>query len=193
MYTMESSLLLEACGQSQVALRPSFPVEAESREAHWYAAYTYANHEKRVAQQLERRCVEHLLPLYESVRQWKDRRVRLQMPLFPGYVFVRMPVREKLRVLEIPSVARLVGFGGNPTPIPPEDMQAVRACVNGRPGMEPYRYMRQGQRVRVMSGPMTGFSGIVVRQKNRTRLVVSFDVLERSVAVELDGTEVAGQ
>ena len=188
---MESSVLLDTCGQSRVVLPTSFPVEAESHDAHWYAAYTSANHEKRVGQQLERGCVEHFLPLYESVRRWKDRRVRLQMPLFPGYVFVRIALREKLRVLEIPGVAWLVGFDGNPAPIPAEDMEAVRACVNGGRVVQPHRYIRRGQRVRVMSGPLAGFSGIVVKQKKRARLVVSFDVLERSVAVELDGTEVA--
>jgi transcription antitermination factor NusG len=190
---MESALISAPCDQPRLSLPASFPVDAESCETRWYAAYTRANHEKRVAQQLERRCVEHFLPLYESVRRWKDRRVRLQMPLFPGYVFVRMALREKLRVLEIPGVARLVGFDGNPTAIPAEDMEAVRACVNGGHAVEPYRYIRRGQRVRVLSGSLAGFSGIVVRQKNRARLVVSFDVLERSVAVELDGAEVMAQ
>src|SRR5712691_7618332 len=76
-------------------------------ESHWYAAYTSANHEKRVAQQLGQRSVEHFLAVYESVRRWKDRRKKLELPLFPGYVFVRMALRERLQVLQIPGVACL--------------------------------------------------------------------------------------
>src|ERR1700740_156313 len=83
----------------------------------WYAVYVCANHEKRVARQLEQRKVEHLLPLYETIRRWKDRRVRWQSPLFPGYVFVRLALRDRLQVLQIPSVVRLVGFNGYPTPL----------------------------------------------------------------------------
>src|SRR6266404_1332335 len=80
----------------------------------WYAAYTCANHEKCVAAELKARAVEHFLPLYSSVRRWRDRRVRLDLPLFPGYVFLRLALRDKLRVLQIPSVVRLVGFNGQP-------------------------------------------------------------------------------
>src|SRR5215467_7020856 len=90
---------------------PQLPLEYV--EPHWYAAYTCANHEKRVAEQLIERAVEHFLPQYESVRRWKDRRVKLQLPLFPGYVFVRLELRNQIRVLQIPSVVRLVGFNGH--------------------------------------------------------------------------------
>src|ERR1700691_238866 len=98
-------------------------------EPHWYAAYTCANHEKGVTEQLERRSVENFLPLYESVRRWKDRRVRLQLPLFPGYVFVRLALRDRLQVLEIPSVVRLVGVDRYPTPLPAEEIETIRACL----------------------------------------------------------------
>src|SRR5215470_4543476 len=81
-------------------------------ERHWYAAYTCANHEKRIAAELQARTVEHFSPLYSSVRRWKDRRVNLELPLFPGYVFVRLALSDRLRVLQIPSVVRLVGFNG---------------------------------------------------------------------------------
>src|SRR5262245_54744080 len=87
-------------------------------EARWYAAYTSANHEKRVSAQLGLRGVEHFLPLYASTRRWKDRKVNLEMPLFPGYVFVRMALRDRLRVLQIPGVACLVSFDGRPAPLP---------------------------------------------------------------------------
>src|SRR6266852_6040144 len=92
----------------------------------WYAAYTVANHEKRVAEQLGLRSVEHFVPLYESVRRWKDRKVRLQLPLFPGYVFVRLALRDRLRVLQVPGVARLVGFNGQPAVLPDKEIEALQ-------------------------------------------------------------------
>jgi transcription antitermination factor NusG len=159
-------------------------------EPHWYAAYTCANHEKGVAQQLERRSMECFLPLYESVRRWKDRRVRLRLPLFPGYVFVRFALRDRLRALQIPGVARLVGFDGHPAPVPNEDIEAIRACLNGWHSVRPHRYLHRGQRVRVLSGPLAGLAGIVVREKKTSRLVVSLDLLMRSVSVEFDTADI---
>lgn len=187
---MGVSLISATLAQVESTLAVGSPVGVEAApEVHWYAAYTSANHEKRVAQQLELRLVEHYLPMYESVRRWKDRRVRLQLPLFPGYVFVRMALRDRLRVLAVAGVARLVGFDGRPTTVPTEDIETIRACLAGNRDVQPHPYVRCGQRVRVLSGPLAGFSGVVVRQKNRTRFVVSFDVLERSVAVEVDDSD----
>src|SRR5271165_6388224 len=96
----------------------TLPLSVQYCEVRWYAAYTSANHEKRVATQLKERAVEHFLPLYESVRRWKDRRMKLQMPLFPGYVFVRLALRDRLQVLQVPGVAKLVGFNGAPAELP---------------------------------------------------------------------------
>jgi transcription antitermination factor NusG len=186
MKPMDTSLFSAALAQTE----PTLPRIPQSRvvylESHWYAAYTSANHERRVAQQVERRSLECFLPLYESVRRWKDRRVRLELPLFPGYVFVRMALRDRLRVLQIPGVARLVGFDGHPAPVPNEDIEAIRACLAGRHPIEPHCYVQRGQRVLVLSGPLAGLTGIVVRQKKRTRFVISLDLLMRSVSVELD-------
>jgi transcription antitermination factor NusG len=187
---MEPSLISATPTQIEAVLPLGAPERDTASEVQWYAAYTSANHEKHVAQQLTWRSVEHFLPVYESMRRWKDRRVRLQLPLFPGYVFVRLALRDRLRVLAVPGVARLVGFDGCPTVVPAEDIEAIRECLEGNRDVQPHPYVRCGQRVRVLSGPLAGFSGIVVRQKNRTRFVVSFDVLERSVSVELEGTEV---
>lgn len=155
----------------------------------WYAAYTNANHEKRVTQQLEKRSVEHYLPLYESVRRWKDRRVQLQMPLFPGYVFVKLPLRDRLQLLQIPGVVHLVSFDGHPAPLPQEDIQAIRNCLDRGHQVEPHPYLTAGRRVRVRSGPLQGLEGTILRRKNRMRFVLSFELIMRSVAVEIDETE----
>lgn len=164
-------------------------MEASFFEPLWYAAYTKANHEKRVTQQLEQRSVEHFLPLYESVRRWKDRRVQLQVPLFPGYVFVKLALRDRLQFLQIPGVVQLVSFDGHPAPLPQEDIQAIRNCLDRGHPVEPHPYLAAGRRVRVRSGPLQGLEGTILRRKNKTRFVLSFELIMRSVAVEIDETE----
>jgi len=186
---METSLFAATLTQIEASLVRVPPSSADSYEALWYAAYTSANHEKRVARHLESRSVECFLPVYESVRRWKDRRVRLELPLFPGYVFVRLALRDRLQVLQIPGVARLVGFDGHPAAVPNEDMEAVRACLSGEHAIQPHRYLKHGQRVRVLRGPLAGLTGIVVRQKKGTRFVISLDLLMRSVSVEVDTSD----
>jgi transcription antitermination factor NusG len=176
-------------GQAEPLLPIGLGTPTETFESHWYAVYTCANHEKGVMRQLERRSVESFLPLYESVRRWKDRRMRLQLPLFPGYVFVRLALRDRLKVLEIPSVVRLVGFDGHPTPLPVEEIETIRTCITRRQSLVPNRYVRRGQRVRLLSGPLEGLTGVVVRQKNLTRFVISLELLMRSVAVEIDSAD----
>lgn len=156
------------------------------REPLWYAAYTSANHEKRVAEQLIERSVEHFLPLYQSVRCWKDRRVKLQRPLFPGYVFVRLALLDRLMVLQVSGVAKLVGFSRTPTALPQEEIDALRTSLVNGVRAEPNPYLAVGRRVRVKSGPLTGIEGNVVRRKNSSWFVISLDLIKRSVAVEID-------
>lgn len=165
-------------------------VRAES-QARWYAVYTCANHERRVADQFVGRSVEHFLPMYESVRRWKDRKVRLQLPLFPGYLFVHMETHERLRVLQAPGVVRLVGFNGSPTPMPDKDVERVREFLGQGLRAEPHPYLQAGRRARVVHGPLAGMEGIILRRKNRSRLVLSFDLIQRSMAIEIDETDLA--
>lgn len=152
----------------------------------WYAAYTCARHEKRVAEQFERRSVESFLPLYETVHRWKNGRARLELPLFPGYVFVRIAVQERLRVLEVPSVVRLVGFGGLPTPLPEGEVEAIREGLARNLHAKPHPFLSVGRRVRVRSGPLQGLQGVLVRRKGNYRVVLSMDLIMRSIVVDLD-------
>jgi transcription antitermination factor NusG len=173
--------------------RASFVEEAVSSveyfEPHWYAVQTCANHEKRVLQQLGQRTVEAYLPQYESVRRWKDRRVRLDLPLFPGYVFVHLALRDRLRVLQTPGVVRLVGFGGQPASLPDQEIEALRQGLTHEMHIEPHPYLKVGHRVRVRSGPLQGLQGLLVRKKNVSRFVISLDLIMRSVAAEIDVAE----
>lgn len=155
-------------------------------ESLWYAVFTSANHEKRVAEQLAHRSVEHFLPLYQSARRWKDRRIQLQLPLFHGYVFVRLALRDRLQVLQVPGVARLVGFSGTPTPLPQEEIDALRATFASGFRAEPHPYLTMGRQVRVKAGPLAGISGILVKRKNRARFVISVELIQRAMALEID-------
>jgi transcription antitermination factor NusG len=165
---------------------------SEHVELRWYAAYTSANHEKRVAQQFSQRSVEHFLPLYASVRKWKDRRIKLDLPLFPGYVFVQMDLRNRLRVLQIPGVASLVGFGGTPVALPEREIEALRTSLGNGIHAEPHPFLTVGRRVRVKGGPLAGLDGIVIRRKNRLRLVISLDLIQRAAMVEVEAADLEG-
>jgi transcription antitermination factor NusG len=158
-------------------------------ELRWYALYTSANHEKRVSEQLSVRNVEHFLPLQTCVRKWKDRKVKLDMPLFPGYVFVRVALRERLRVLQLPGAACLVGFNGVPAPLPSDEIETLRTSLLQDIRVQAHPYLTAGQRVKLTSGPLAGLTGILVRRKGSTRFVISVDLIQRSVAVEIDEAE----
>ena len=170
---------------------PEYPVwPADYLEPRWYAAYTCANHEKRVGEQLHGRAVEHFLPLYETLHRWKDRRVRLQLPLFPGYLFVRLALRDRSRVLQIPSVVRLVGFNGQPAALPDEEIEALRNGLARQLRAEPHPYLTVGRRVRILRGPLEGSEGILIRKKGLLRVVLSVDLIMRSVALEIDSADI---
>jgi transcription antitermination factor NusG len=179
-----SGTLAEATG----AVAAVLPVEF--CEPRWYAAYTSANHEKRVALQLGQRSVEHFLPVYESVRRWKDRKVKLELPLFPGYVFVRLALRDRLQVLQTPGVAKLVGFNGLPAALPTEEIEALKKCLMSRMRAEPHPFLIVGRRVQMKSGPFEGRQGILLRRKGKLRLVVSIDLIMRSVVIDVDAADV---
>lgn len=163
----------------------------EWMQPRWYAAYTCAQHEKRVREQLEYRSIEAFLPLYETVHRWKDRRVRLNLALFPGYVFVRLALRDRLQVLQVPGVARLVGFNGAPAALRDEEIEGVRACLAQGYFLKPHRYLDAGQQVRITHGPFQGLEGIVQRKKSGLRFIISLNLILRSVAVEIHEADLA--
>jgi transcription antitermination factor NusG len=174
-------------GRATCSLGPDVAMD----QPHWYALYTCANHEKQVAAELEARTVEHFLPLYSSVRRWKDRRVTLDLPLFPGYVFVRLALPDRLRVVQIPSVARLVGFGGLPVALPDAEIAILRSGLSERLRAGPHAFLAVGRRVRIIGGPFAGLEGVLERRKNNLRVVVSLDLIRTSVAVDVDAADVA--
>src|SRR5437879_5401754 len=183
---MESSL--QCVDDDAVKERATF--DQRCAETHWFVAYTVANHEKRVARQLADRAILHYLPLYQSVRQWKDRKMRLDLPLFPGYVFVQIALRDRLKVIQIPSLVQLVGFGGQPTALAESEVAAIRTCLEHKRRIEPHPVISTGQRVRIVRGALTGVEGILVRKKGISRLVLCVSLIMRAVAIEVDEIDV---
>lgn len=161
----------------------------DSAGLQWFAVYTSARHERTVARQLEDRCIEKFLPLYRSWHRWKDRRKLVELALFPSYVFVKIEARDKLRVLEVPGVVSLVTFNGHLAALPEQEIDALRSGLDSGVYAEPCPYLRVGRRVRVAAGPLAGAEGILIKKKDKCRVVISLEVLMRSVAVEVDGTD----
>jgi transcription antitermination factor NusG len=159
-------------------------------ESRWFAAYTSPRHEKHVSQQMERRGIQNFLPLYKSVRRWKDRRKELELPIFPGYLFVRMTLRERVNVLQVPGVVHLVSFQGRPAPVPDSDIEMLKRQLSQSGRLQPHPFLTVGRRVRVTGGPMSGMEGILARKKDKVRVVLSIELIQRAVAVEVDLSDI---
>lgn len=158
---------------------------ADMQQPKWYALFVRSNQEKRVAEALRGREVEHFLPCYQSVRQWKDRRVKLEIPLFPGYVFVHLPLADRSKALTVPNVVSLVGGRNLPSPVSDKEISWIKLGIE-QGKAEPYPYLMVGQHVVVTEGIMCGMEGVLVRKRNGTRVVVSLDSIARAFVVEID-------
>jgi transcription antitermination factor NusG len=161
-------------------------VSADWNEPNWYAISTRVNQEKQVAERLDRRGIKFCLPLYKTVRRRSDRRVALSLPLFPGYLFVHVPLAERLHVLEVPSVVRLVGSQKHPSALPNQEIDLLRRGLSGQVHAEPCRYLTTGCRVRVVNGPFEGVEGILISRARNLRVVISIEVITRSFTVEVN-------
>ncbi len=155
-------------------------------EKSWFALYTIPRHEKRVAEQMDLNRISCFLPLHRTVRRWKDRRKELELVLFPGYVFVRIALQDRVRVLQLAGAVRFVSFNRHPVPLPEREIESLRNALASGVRAEPHPYLTVGRRVRVKSGPLVGMQGILVRRKEKSRVVLSLDLLMRSVGVEID-------
>jgi transcription elongation factor/antiterminator RfaH len=164
-------------------------VNSES-QMFWYAAYTSSRHEKTVAEHLRQRDVECFLPLYETVRRWNNGRHRVQLPLFPSYVFVRMGVRDKLRVLQVPGLSQLVTFQGVPAVLPDAEIETLRNALAAGVPAQPYRYLSVGSQVEICRGPLQGMKGILLRHQGQFRVVISVEMIMRSIVVEVEAADV---
>ncbi len=156
----------------------------------WFAVYTTPRHEKRIATHCQQRQIESFLPLYQEVRQWKNRcKVKLDLPLFPSYLFVHIAREERFRVLNVPGVLNILGSGSDLFPVEDEYISLLRQGLDAHK-IEPHPLVEIGDRVRITSGAMAGMEGILIRKKNELRVVIKVAMLERSIAVEVTSTDI---
>ena len=156
----------------------------------WYAAYTASRHEKTVTEHLRQREIECFLPLYESVRRWNNGRHRVQLPLFPSYVFVRMAARDRLRVLQVPGLVQLVTFQGTPAALPDIEIETLRSALVAGVMAQPYRYLNVGSKVEICRGLLQGMRGVLLRHQGQFRVVLSVEMIMRSIVVEVDALDI---
>jgi transcription antitermination factor NusG len=154
----------------------------------WYAVYTMSRHEAKVEKVLQQKGMEVFLPRVITPRRWHNRKLSLTLPLFPGYLFVHstLDTYDYLQILKAPGVVRILG-NGRPTPVPEETVGSVRAIMESDQPFYPWRYLEKGKQVRVLDGPLAGTIGVIQgRKEKKRRLIVSVELFQRSVAVELD-------
>ena len=185
MSTGTISAFPDPAGRAQVA-------NAASEDCFWFAVQTRPRHEKKVNVDLGEKGVQSFLPLHREKKRWSDRQQWVETPLFSHYVFVRIPisVESRARVLQTNGVVQFVGAPGRGTPIPDEQISALQTIVSQRVSIAAHEYLRVGQRVRICGGALDGIEGMLNAIQNDRTLVVSVDLIQKSVAIRLDGFEV---
>lgn len=156
----------------------------------WFAVQVAPQHEQKVSALLQYKGQEQFLPTSKSQRHWSDRTKLLQRPLFPGYLFCRATRSSFAAILNTPGVYRLVCFGGRPYPIPDFEIDALRQLAASGRDISDVSYLSIGQKVQVSAGPLAGLNGIITRLKNRDRLIVSIEIIMRSVSVEITSSDI---
>ena len=151
----------------------------------WYAVRTRPRHEKRVAAQLREKSLEAFLPVHRCRHKWKNGVLAdLELPLFPGYLFARTSISERIRLLQLPGIIGFATSTAHPTAVPDDDIDALRKITDSL-RVEPHPFLNAGDRVRIIAGPLAGLEGILTRRRHELRLVLSVQIIMRSVAVEV--------
>lgn len=168
-------------GTSRLIEEPS-----EAAPLPWFALRVKSRSEKMVAAIARNKGFEEFLPLFQSRRRWSDRFKSIELPLFPGYLFCKLNLDERMGVLTIPGVMSFVGLGKVPVPIEDAEIAAIQAAIRAGLSTEPFPFLEVGQKVRLAEGPLTGLEGLLVEIRKQQRLIVSVSILQRSVSVEID-------
>ena len=167
----------------------SSPIVDASR---WYAVHTRARHEKMVAERLREQGINAYLPLVKETHRWSDRKKIVELPLFSCYVFAKFTPtnQDRLRVNRTDGVLQILGTRGEGIAIPDEQIESVRTLINEQLAWSAYPFLKIGQRVRIRGGAMNGVEGILVARNGDRTLIVSVDVIQRSLAVSIEGYHV---
>lgn len=155
-------------------------------EERWYALYTKHQHEKKAADLLKRKGIEVFLPTYSAIRQWKDRRKALALPLFPNYLFLRTNLDNKIEILQTPGVFSIVENSGRACEIPDHEIETLQTILRTKSQIEPHEFLRRGDSVLIRLGPLAGVRGFLTMVKNQHRVVVSVTGLQKAISVEIE-------
>lgn len=159
--------------------------KSDASDLHWFAVQTRHRHEKRVAERLQLSDVESFLPVHCAMHRWNNgQRVKVKSPLFPCYLFARIRSAQRLDVVRDPGVISLAASNASPTPIPDDEIAQLRRVADSVM-VEPHPYLALGERVRIVAGPLVGMEGVLTRKKQELRVVISVEVIMRSVAIEI--------
>ena len=158
-------------------------------EKHWYAVHTKSRHEKLVHNLVSHNNIEAYLPIKKLLRKWSDRKKIIEFPLFTGYLFVNMPLIDKNKVLHTKGVVRILGNQG-PDIIPEEQIQSLKLFEQHEVEVDPYLHLQPGSLIKVAKGPLKGCTGVLIKKKNKYRLVVNLMVLQQSASVEIDASDI---
>jgi len=174
--------------QSQAVTNGVTPSHAAPQ---WYAIWTRSRHEQVVREQLEQKQIEAFLPTITKWSRWKDRKKKIDWPLFPGYCFARFEAQNRLPILKCAGVVSIVAFdGGEPAPIPEREIESIRLLLGSSLAFDPCPLIKEGSLVEVAHGPLKGVSGRLVRKNDKARLVLSVDLIGQAVSVEVDAADV---
>jgi transcription antitermination factor NusG len=163
---------------------------ATSEEVRWYALWTRSRHEQVVREQLEQKHVETFLPTITKWSRWKDRKKKIDWPLFPGYCFARFNARERLPILKCTGVVSIISFEGEPAAIPEHEIDSIRTLIDSELAYDPCPMIREGMMVEVVHGPLKGVVGRLLRKGAHARLVLSVDLIGQAVSVEVDAADI---
>jgi transcription antitermination factor NusG len=163
----------------------------EEGNRRWYALQTRSRHEKVASTELGSRNIEYFLPTITRLSQWKDRKKKVEFPLFAGYCFARFAYDERLPVLQSRGVVRIIGHHGEPEPIPQDEMDSLMILMNNRVRLDAHPCIQEGTEVQVVQGPLQGVTGRLVRYAGSCRVVVSIHLIQQAVAVEIDSSSIA--
>ena len=189
--TMPQLTALPAPQSSDPAATPRRPSDTASLDAEaWFAIWTRSRHEARVRDQLAEKQIDAFLPTVARWSRWKDRKKRIDWPLFPGYCFARFRPAESLPVLKCAGVVTLVSFEGRPAPIPDHEIAGVRTLLESELRFDPCPLIQEGQMVEVLWGPLRGVIGRLVRKAPHARLVLSVGLIGQGVSIEVDAADV---
>jgi transcription antitermination factor NusG len=177
--------------QESVRSRPSRAEGGHLSSAQWFALWTRSRHEQVVREQLEKKEFESFLPTITRWSRWKDRKKKIDWPLFPGYCFARFDPEDVLPILKCTGVVSIVSFEGRPAPIPDFELQSIRLLIGSELQYDPCPLIREGMMVEVVHGPLKGVIGRLTRKDaQRARLVLSVDLIGQAVSVEVDAADV---